>query len=304
MDTLYISGQADLSRDENTLLVLQNKVKKYFPVEQVNHLILTSDGTITTKLFALCGSYGIRISFFDHYGWYKGSFEPINSQKSGIVKNKQGIYLNNIYKRLYIARQIVGSTIKNMISNLKYYFYKGNKDINYIFPLLEKYILDLNKCLSIEELMGFEGISRRAYYETWKIIDKKLEINKRRKRPPNNEINCLISFLNGLVYATMRHEIFKSHLSEPFKVLITDRLIFKIFRKNILNENWFTKPEDNICLLSQIGRKNIIELYSTYIDKPIDKENNSYRLLMRKEALSLEKHLFEIEEFTSYVGGY
>jgi CRISPR-associated protein Cas1 len=124
MDTLYISGQADLSRDENTLLVLQNKVKKYFPVEQVNHLILTSDGTITTKLFALCGSYGIRISFFDHYGWYKGSFEPINSQKSGIVKNKQGIYLNNIDKRLYIARQIVGSTIKNMISNLKYYFYK------------------------------------------------------------------------------------------------------------------------------------------------------------------------------------
>src|SRR3546814_2403466 len=72
---------------------------------------------------------------------------------------------------------------------------------------------------SVPELMGCEGIARRTYLEAWPLIDERLSFGTRVKRPPNNPINCLISFLNGMTYAAVRHEIAKTHLNETLSFL-------------------------------------------------------------------------------------
>src|SRR3546814_3271770 len=123
---------------------------------------------------------------------------------------------------------------------------------------------------SVPELMGCEGIARRTYLEAWPLIDERLSFGTRVKRPPNNPINCLISFLNGMTYAAVRHEIAKTHLNEtlsflhapssarsslsldlaePFKPCLTDRIIFKAIKQQMLADNWFAQKE-GACLLT------------------------------------------------------
>ena len=62
--------------------------------------------------------------------------------------------------------------------------------------------------------MGAEGNVRASYYEAWTLFDEGLRFGPRRRRPPNNPINCLISWFNGLLYAAVRHEIAKTHLDD------------------------------------------------------------------------------------------
>ncbi len=42
METLYVCGEADISRDENTILVKTRGIKKRVPIEAVRHIVVMS----------------------------------------------------------------------------------------------------------------------------------------------------------------------------------------------------------------------------------------------------------------------
>ena len=59
--------------------------------------------------------------------------------------------------------------------------------------------------------MGIEGNIRKVYYESWKIIiDQDIDFEKRVKRPPDNLVNTLISFMNTVIYTKTLSEIYKT----------------------------------------------------------------------------------------------
>ncbi len=130
-----------------------------------------------------------------------------------------------------------------------------------------------------EELMGFEGLITQSYFAAWRNIDERLDFIPRVRRPPNNPINCFISFLNQLTYTITRHETFKTHfeetlsflhspsagrsslsldLSEPFKPILSHALILRMVRKNMLDDCWFDQKE-GVCLLTETGQRNVAE---------------------------------------------
>lgn len=72
--------------------------------------------------------------------------------------------------------------------------------------MLEK---DIAKSDTIKELMGLEGNIHREYYSAWQtIFDNKVNFSSRVRRPPDNMVNTLISFLNMMVYSTCLSEIY------------------------------------------------------------------------------------------------
>ena len=60
METLYICGEADISRDESTILIKTHGAKKRVPIEAIRHVVVMSDGALTTKFLALSGRAGVR----------------------------------------------------------------------------------------------------------------------------------------------------------------------------------------------------------------------------------------------------
>ena len=318
METLYISGTADISRDESTILIATGGRKRHFPVESVRHVVVTADATLTTKFLSLCGRNGVRVSFFDYYGWFKGAFEPVFNIGAGEVTLRQAALVLDTSRRMVVARELVRASIENMISNLRYYAYRGRPTLKTPIVTMTAVLARLPSAQDTETLMGHEGYARRTYYESWEMIDAKLAFAPRVKRPPNNRINCLLSFLNGMTYAAIRHEIAKSHLdvtlavlhapaagrsslsldlSEPFKPRLVDRLVFTLVRKAMLGDGWF-EQQDGVCMLTESGRRALIERFAAAADTSV--AGKSLRGLMRVEALKLQRHVLGMDDYVAF----
>jgi CRISPR-associated protein Cas1 len=323
METLYVCGEADISRDENTILVKTRGIKtrgikKRVPIEAVRHIVVMSDGALTTKFLALSGRAGVRVSVFDHYGWFIGAFEPVANAGSGEVKIRQAALILDRVRRMAVAREIIRGTLFNILEGLRYYAYRGTEGLKPAIEEIRGYEVRLAKAADTETLMGFEGMARRAYYEAWGKVDERLAFAPRVRRPPNNRINCLMSFMNGLVYAAVRHEISKTHLdvtlsifhtpssarsslaldlAEPFKPVIVDRQIFAMMRKKMIADEWFDQKE-GVCALTETGRRAVVERFAATIDS--GGSSGSTRNAMRWEALKLQRHVMDVEEYTAF----
>lgn len=318
METLFVSRDARLKRKENTLFITTNGHTKPFPVEKIRHIVLMSESSMNSKLLCLCGSHGVRISVFDYYGYFKGAFEPIDKNPSGMVKLKQAKSILDNQEKMMIAKEIVRGAGHNMRANLLYYRYRKVDGLDEPIKQMDKLMSRISKACDTSNLMGVEGNMHQVYYAAWKTIDPKLDFGKRVRRPPNNPVNCLISFLNQMTYTVVRHEASKTHidetlswlhspstgrsslsldLSEPFKPLLTDVLIFRMIRKGMIKDNWF-EQHDGICLLSEIGRRYVTEMFSVRLEESL--QTRTYREWIYKEALSIERHIMGIKEYESF----
>lgn len=178
---------------------------------------------------------------------------------------------------------------------------------------------------SIQELMGIEGNIRKKYYAAWSvIINQEIEFDKRVMHPPDNMINSLISFVNSLVYTRTLSEIYHTQLnptisylhepgirryslcldiSEVFKPLIGDRLIFSLLNRKQITEKSFTK-ELNYLHLKKDASKLIVsefekKMKQTIMHKELGRQV-SYQYLIRLEAYKLIKHLIGEKEYEGF----
>lgn len=320
----YIFSNGSLKRKDNNITIETFERKKDLKIELTRDIFLFGEVELNTKCLNFLGQNKVGIHFFNYYGFYTGSFYPKETNISGNLLMKQVDFCINLNKRLEIAKEIIEGASHNIFRNLRYYNGRGKdleKEIGEINYLREK-IKNVN---DISELMGIEGNIRKIYYSTWnKIINQEINFEKRVKRPPDNMINTLISFINSLMYVSCLSEIYITQLnptisylhssserrfslcldiSEIFKPLIVDRLIFTLLNKNIITETDFEK-ESNFFYLKEKGRRKILELYDERMKQVIkhkDLERNvSYRYLIRLESFKLIKHLLSEKKYESF----
>ena len=145
-------------------------------------------------------------------------------------------------------------------------------------PLIE-HIETLRKAIpttqTIPELMGIEGNCRKIYYAAFDLSINDFVMDNRSKQPPSNEVNALISFCNMLCYSMVVGHIYHTQLnptisflhepgvrryslaldiSEIFKPILVDRMIFKLLNKKEIQAKHFDKNL-NSCLLNKQGKE-------------------------------------------------
>lgn len=318
--TLYIFSDGKIYRSENTLFLETKDSKKSLPINAISDIQIFGEIEINKKLLEFLTQNKICVHFFNRYGYYIGSYYPREFYNSGFIILEQAKHYLDIEKRLFLARSFVLGAILNIIKNLKVY----NLD-NELNDISNK-INELENLNSIEEIMAFEGNIRKNYYQAFNKIIKNsdFEFDERVKNPPNNPINALISFGNSLLYITALSQIYRTYLdprigylhetnfrsfslnldiSEVFKPIIVDRVIFSLLNKGQLNLNHFLS-ELNACYLNEEGIKIFVKsfeekLNSTIIYKNIGKV--SYRRLIRIECYKLYKHFIGEEIYKPFV---
>jgi len=318
--TLYIFSDGKIYRSENTLFLETKDSKKSLPINAISDIQIFGEIEINKKLLEFLTQNKICVHFFNRYGYYIGSYYPREFYNSGFIILEQAKHYLDIEKRLFLARSFVLGAILNIIKNLK--VYNLDNELNEI----SNKINELENLNSIEEIMAFEGNIRKNYYQAFNKIIKNsdFEFDERVKNPPNNPINALISFGNSLLYITALSQIYRTYLdprigylhetnfrsfslnldiSEVFKPIIVDRVIFSLLNKGQLNLNHFLS-ELNACYLNEEGIKIIVKtveekLNSTIIYKNIGKV--SYRRLIRIECYKLYKHFIGEEIYKAFV---
>ncbi len=325
----YLFNPGRLSRKDNTLRFVpvdENGIEgraKYLPIAGIKNLFCFGALDANSAMYNFLGKNNIPVHFFDYYEHYTGSFMPKDYLLSGKVIVEQTKHYLNPNLRLAIAQKLVEGGAANMLRNLKYYHNRDRELLPYIRNI-EETVANLDKARDISDLMGREGNIRHIYYSAFEEIIPDYEMGNRTKRPPSNEVNALISFVNMMCYTLCLDTIYHTQLnptisflhepgyrryslaldlSEIFKPILVDRLIFSLLNKKILGESDFDKKL-NHCLLNDKGRKKVLRnweerLLSTIKHRKL-KRSVSYKHLVKLESYKLIKHIMNIESYQPF----
>lgn len=189
---------------------------------------------------------------------------------------------------------------------------------------IEGYMARIPETLAVDELMGIEGNIRQVYYQAFDLILNDFEMGVRTKQPPRNEVNALISFGNMMCYSQCLRAIHQTQLnptisylhtpgerryslsldiSEIFKPIVVDRVIFNVLNKRQIQEKHFDR-QLNRCVLNPAGKRIFVEAMEERFLETIQHRTLgrkvSYRYLIRLECYKLSKHLLGMEEYKPF----
>lgn len=310
-DFLYLEGEDDV---------------KKFEIAETNEVYVLGEVRISRQFLEDISDKKIVLHFFNYYGYYSGTFFPIeHHDNSKILLKQTEHYLNNC-ERLKIAGLFAKGAIGNILQIIRYYKNRGRE-----LSRIEDGILTLSKlidkCNSVNELMAIEGNVRNYYYQGFdKILNNTDFIfQQRTKRPPKNFLNTLISFGNSMLYTAVLSQIYYTQLdprigylhtsnfrrfslnldiAEIFKPVIVDRVIFTVINRKIITAGDFEYLSEGI-ILKEKGREKFVNYFEDKMNSIITVRDEgktlSYRDLIRREARNLEKHILFGAEYKPFV---
>jgi len=277
--SFYLFNPGIMERRDNTLKftpVIVNEdneeIKqqpRYIPIEDVTELYAFGSLRANSALFNFLGQKGIPVHFFDYYD-------------------------------------------------------RRGKDLQDIIDTIKRLSNTLPDAKAVDEIMGIEGNIRQAYYAAFDIILDDFNMGSRTKQPPENEVNALISFGNMMCYTETLRAVHQTQLnptisflhtpgerrfslcldiSEIFKPIIVDRVIFKVLNKHALSTSHFDKKL-NKCLLNEKGKKIFVKAMEERYDETFRHRslgrNVSYKHLIKLECYKLLKDILGIEEYKPF----
>ena len=269
---------------------------------------------------------GILINLYDRHASLIGRFYPNAPLKSPVMTFEQLNFYYNERERLMLAKTFVLAALHHMKLNVRYYnkFYPDKyfeKTVT-IINALEK---EIKECPTYESLLLMEARTREAYYSCFDrfIHNKDFIFEKRTKRPPQNEVNALISFGNTLLYNLFATEIYKSSLdirigflhatnnreeslnldfAEIYKPLVVDRVIFALINRRALNTSHFEKTENGGVYLNAEGKRIFLDAFYEKLDTSLQvkDEHFTYRELIKREVQHLIRYFRNSEKYKPF----
>ena len=255
---------------KNSQLVFEDK--KY-PLRKIDFLILAGNINLDTKTITKLTKEDISILIFNRGFSF---IHPISS-KNAELKKKQFFALN---KRVEIAKWIISEKIKRNFLGIEF-------DLNVLENVKE-----------INEILGIEGSFAKVYFKKYfSLFDKRLVKGYRSKRPPEDVVNAMMSFLYTIVYYEITNIIIKNgldaqigYLHEPFRshnALSSDilelfrsdidKFVYKLFKEKILSKSDF----DTSFRLRNDSRKKIWKSIKEFLETlQIQKEISNLKGLL------------------------
>ena len=328
--TKYLFNPGRLSRQDNTLKFTPvdedgtEGQPRFLPVEQVSDLYVFGSLDANSALYNFLGKEGIAVHFFDYYEHYTGSFMPREYLLAGKMQVEQTKHYLAAKKRIEVARAFVEGAACNILRVLKYYNNR-DRDLTGAIATIENLLLSVPTAPDVPTLMGIEGNIRQMYYGCFDaIVGEIFTMGGRSKRPPQNELNALISFGNMLCYTACLGMIYHTQLNptisflhepgarryslaldmaEIFKPILIDRLIFRMVNKRQLQASDF-RMETSGCVMKEPARKRFLQEFDASLKETIKHRSLgrsvSYKYLIKLECYKLQKHLLGMETYRPF----
>lgn len=290
-------------------------VKRDIPIEDIASILLFADITISQNALRILSQKGIPAYFFDKFNMPSGSFLPYQATNDGKIILLQSAHCIAKPKRRVIAAAFIDAAATNILKTLEYYRNRG-RDISDQIDTITNLMPQIHAAKDANGIMLIEAAIRKTYYSAFNsILLANLKFSKREYNPPSDPVNAMLSFFNALLYSTIETELhstklspFVSYLHEPganraslvwdiseiFKPIIVERLVFSLLNHKIIDETHF-EQSGYACYLNKEGKKKAIKNYDEKINKPIfNRENNkhqSFRTIIKHECYKLINHI-------------
>lgn len=210
-NTLYIltSGSYLYCQNETIAVKIGGEDKVRIPAHTIDSIICLTNTTVSSPFIAFCGERGIGLSFHSDNGRFYGRvYGAVNGNV--LLRKKQFLILeapesasivrNILFGKLSNCRNLLQRAARNTTDE------KSALLIDSAVMLHDQLEL-LQTAESIDSMRGIEGAAATIYFRAFdnmlKTDDPDMRFEKRTRRPPENRVNALLSF----VYMLMKNDV-------------------------------------------------------------------------------------------------
>ncbi len=326
LNTLFVTTQgAYLNKEGETVVVsVEKEVKLQVPIHTLGGIVCFGQVSMSPFLMGFCAENNVAVSFLTEYGRFLAS---VRGETSGnvLLRREQYRRADDMAASSEISRAILTGKIANcrtvLLRALRDHPEKlADTNIERVSKRLSSSIERLQRENDLNILRGIEGESANDYFGVFGdlIVAQKenFKFEGRNRRPPRDNVNCLLSFLYTLLMHDVRSALESVGLDsyvgflhrdrpgrhglvldmmEEFRPFLADRLVLSLINREQIDKKGFTISESNAVLMNDETRKEVIVAYQKRkleeIEHPYLKETVQIGLLFYIQALLFARYL-------------
>lgn len=329
LNTLYVTTEgAWLYKDgANIVMSVDQQERARLPVHMLEGLVCFGRVLVSPPLMAYCAEQKICISFLTSYGKFLARVEgPVSGNV--LLRREQyrvaddpvrsaSIVRNVLAGKLHNQRVVLGRALRDHGGTLAS---NDKAALEYAHKRLQRIIAQLPHDESVDLLRGHEGEAAQAYFGVFdhliRVPDAALRFHGRSRRPPQDAVNALLSFLYTLVTHDCRSALesvgldpavgflhrdrpgrpsLALDITEEFRALLADRLALSLINRRQISAGDFRVMDGGAVLLAEPSRKLVLTAYQErkreLLLQPFLGEKVAIGLLPFLQAQMLARHL-------------
>lgn len=210
-NVIYIQTQNAWVHKDNDNLVMKvgDEIKARVPIHKLQGLVCFGQVSISPYLMAHCAENAVTITYLNQFGKFLARVEgPVSGNV--LLRRTQHLTGANTEKSVDIARTMLSGKLYNQRAVLRRYLrdYGEKSDGEAMSAELATAEKRLSRCLQqladcdgIDTLMGREGEAAQAYFGVFQHLIRQpdFQFDARRRRPPTDPVNALLSFCYTLL---------------------------------------------------------------------------------------------------------
>ncbi|PSK68014.1 CRISPR-associated endonuclease Cas1 [Micromonospora sp. MH33] len=292
LNTLYVQTPGtSLHLDGDTIRVYhpEQTGRRILPLSRLDNLVLFGGVTITDDLLLRCADDRRPVSWLTANGRFRARVTgPTNGnpllrraqhQAAETTTRRHDLAVTMVAGKIHNCRQVLLRTARDT---------SGHRQtaLRASAELIAQRLDLLASTTTIDEVLGVEGIAARDYFAAlpYLLSGKEWQPTGRNRRPPTDPVNCLLSFLYGMLrvavhgaleqvgldpYIGFLHGVrpgkpaLALDLMEEFRPLLADRLALTLLNRKELNRSDFEELPNGAYRLTDNGRKAVLNAWQT-----------------------------------------
>lgn len=286
LNTLYVQTPGtSLHLEGDTVRVHhpEQTGRRILPLARIDHVVLFGGVNITSDLLLRCADDRRTVSWLTEYGRFRAR---VNGPTAGnpLLRRAQHDAYQDLARRLPIAQRMIAGKIHNCRQLLLRAARDTNGDDRLALrAAAERHTHSLtaaSQAGDIDSLLGVEGTTARDYFGTFHLLSKRVDKPFiRTRRPPTDQLNCLLSFLYGMLrvavhgaleqvgldpYIGYLHGVrpgkpaLALDLMEEFRPLMADRVALTMLNRKEVNDDDFENLPGDAVRLTDTGRRAVL----------------------------------------------
>jgi len=326
LNTLFVTTQgAYLSKEGETIVVkVDGEIKLRVPVHTIAGIVCFGNVSCSPYLMGFCAENDVAISFLSEHGRFLAKVQgPVSGNV--LLRREQ-------YRRaddLKFSAEVTKFILIGKLTNCRAVLQRALRDhaekieeqeVRTAVMRLNRLIESLNQDQSLDVLRGIEGDAAHIYFSVFDhlIVAQKetFRFDERTRRPPLDNVNCLLSFIYTLLMHDVRGALesvgldpavgflhrdrpgrpgLALDLMEEFRPYIADRLTLSLINLQQVQDKDFKKTESGAVVMNDDARKTVLVSYQERkreeITHPFLDEKVMIGMLFHIQAMLMARYL-------------
>lgn len=294
LNTVFVTtpGAYLFKEGETAVIKIEDEIKMTVPIHTISGIVCFGPVTVSPYLMGFCAENNVAVSFLSEYGNFLARVQGYTNGNV-LLRRRQYRLADDEQSSTLIAKAVLVGKFSNArtVINRTIRDHEHKSDAVALKAASDRIVQSLNKLgmdLGLDALRGLEGDTAHSYFNVFDhlIVAQKDDFifHERSRRPPLDNVNCLLSFLYTLLMHDVRSAIesvgldsavgflhrdrpgrpgLALDLMEEFRPFIADRLALSLINLNQVNKNGFKKSQAGAVLMTDEARKTVLVAYQS-----------------------------------------